>query len=157
MKRLGTLRSERNLQGDYAEWLAARMLGLRLAPSSVQRDYDGTDSEGRTYQVKSRIVQRLDRDTTSFDFRRGELSFHYLLCVFFSPTLELMGMVRIPCDAVRSLCSRTQSDLRFRWNKRSAGDPRMERLVWRVSEPDEVAPSGLDVAVPNGTRAAECP
>ncbi len=37
LTRLGILRSERSLQGDYAEWLVAELLGLQLARSGVQK------------------------------------------------------------------------------------------------------------------------
>jgi hypothetical protein len=37
LKELGILRSGRNLQGDYAEWLTAELLNLKLAESIIQR------------------------------------------------------------------------------------------------------------------------
>ena len=41
--------------GDYAEWLVARFLGGEPAPNS-EKSFDVTGPDGRTYQVKSRMV-----------------------------------------------------------------------------------------------------
>ena len=50
---LGVLRSERNLQGDYAEWLVTHLLGLQLMPSSVHKGFDATDAHRQTYALRS--------------------------------------------------------------------------------------------------------
>jgi hypothetical protein len=44
---LGILRSERTLQGDFAEWIVAELFDLSLAPDRVQKDYDAKDRQGR--------------------------------------------------------------------------------------------------------------
>lgn len=129
LTKLGILRSERNLQGDYAEWLVAELLRLRLTPSTIQKGFDATDKEGQTYQIKSRIVKSLDQNT-SFDFADIAVSFNYLVCVFFSPKLELLGVARVPYKAVRELGVHNAKDFRFRWHKRTASDPRVEKVVW---------------------------
>ena len=127
---LGILRSERNLQGDYAEWLVAEMLGLRLASSMVQKGIDATDKQGRvSYQVKSRVVTTLEQNT-SFDFATIATHFDYLVCVFFSPELEPLGVVRVPYEVVRELGVQNNNNFRFRWNKRTANDARIEKLLW---------------------------
>ena len=55
--KLEILQSEKTLQGDYGEWLAAELLGLKPARSKNQCGWDAIDSNGRTYQIKSRIVK----------------------------------------------------------------------------------------------------
>ena len=57
LKKLDVLRSERNLQGDYAEWLAAGLLDLKLMENTVEKGHDAVDKDGRRYQIKSRIVK----------------------------------------------------------------------------------------------------
>ena len=132
LKGLGVLRSERNLQGDYAEWLAAELLGLRLAASGVQKGYDATDSDGRHYQIKARIVPDL-RQHSSFNFREfdpARKSFDVFLGVFLSPAFDLLGVIRVSWEAVRDLGVGPIHDFRFRWHGVIASDSRVEKLIW---------------------------
>lgn len=126
LTQLGILRSERTLQGDYAEWLVAGMLNLQLSESTVQKGYDATDASGRTYQIKSRFV----KPSTSFDFGRPvePSDFDFLVCVFFSPDYEVVEVFLVPCEVVRELGVRNTSSFRFRWNKRTASDPRIKKV-----------------------------
>lgn len=128
LKQLGVLRSERNFQGDYAEWLVAGILGLELAPSTVQKDFDALDNEGHTYQIKSRMVDSLSH-YTSFDMG-ADTDYDFLVGVFFSAAFELLGIFRVSFDVVRDLGSQTQTTFRFRWNTETAQDPRIEKLFW---------------------------
>jgi len=129
LKRLGILRSGRTLQGDYAEWLVARLLGLQLSESSVEKGLDAEDSQGRTYQIKSRIVSNLS-SPTSFDLNNPKFRFDYLVAVFFSPEFEVLGILRVPHDVVMELGSQTSSTFRLYWRGTSTLDSRMERLFW---------------------------
>jgi hypothetical protein len=125
----GILRSERSLQGDYAEWLVAELLGLQLAPSGVQKGYDAIDVRGSKYQVKSRVVKSL-LERTSFDFRSLDANFDHLACVFLSPLLDVLGILRVPYAAVCDHASTNRNSCRFRWNKATERDPRIEKLIW---------------------------
>ena len=109
---LGKLRSERNLQGEYAEWWVANILGLQLAASTVEKGIDATDKDGRTYQIKSRIVKSLNQNT-SFDFVDISTSFDTLVSVFFSPTFELLGLMRDPFEFVSELGAQNLKKLLF--------------------------------------------
>jgi hypothetical protein len=80
------LRSERTLGGDYAEWLVAQLLDLKLAESAVEKGIDATDHAGRKYEIKSRRVRSLSQ-STSFDFRETEIPFDYLVAVLLSGSL----------------------------------------------------------------------
>jgi hypothetical protein len=133
LAKLGILRSERTLQGDYAEWLVAELLELKLTSSKVQKGFDATDTQGRTYQIKSRIVRSLGQNT-SFDFANIEEPFDYLVCVFFSPTFELLGIARLAYTVVYELGTQNVNGFRFRWNKRTSTDGHVEKLAW----PEEV-------------------
>jgi hypothetical protein len=136
---LGILRSERNLQGDYAEWVAAQLLDLELAASGVQKGYDAVDKQGRKYQIKARLVSDLST-STSFDFRSAELDFDYFVGVFLSPTLDLLGVIRVPHEVVQEIGRTNQSSFRLRWTRQSASDTRIERLFWDT--PTEEADAG---------------
>lgn len=134
LTRLGILRSERSLQGDYAEWLVSELLGLRLATSGVQKDYDATDSLGARYQIKSRLCHPV-RGSTSFDFKRHGHYFDYLMCVFFSPELDIHAILRVPYEVVLDHMrdkDKEEKDMkpRFAWDKRARQDTRIDRLIW---------------------------
>jgi len=128
LTKLGILRTERNLQGDYAEWLAAEIMGLKLVQSTVQKAYDAVDDVGKTYQIKSRLVESLSQNT-SFDLRSIDSYFDYLVCVFLSPKLDLLAIIRVPYKVVRELGIQTKTTFRFRWNKQVSKDPRIE-WIW---------------------------
>jgi hypothetical protein len=133
LKQLGILRTERTLQGDYAEWLVASFLNLKLSASTIEKHIDAIDVEGKTYQIKSRIVSNMSQ-STSFDFRTNELTFNFLVAVFFNQTFEVLAVLRVPCDAVLALSHKNTSTFRFRWNRSCAKDSRVERIFWRDTE-----------------------
>ena len=133
LKQLGILRSDRLLQGDYAEWVVAQLMGLELASSTVEKAIDARDSEGHTYQIKSRVVEHL-RQNTSFDIRDIADRFDFLILVFLSPSFEVLAILKVPYEVVRELGSETASTFRFRWNRSVASDPRLERVIWTDDE-----------------------
>ena len=115
LKGLGILRTDRSLEGDYAEWLISNNLGLKLSESTIQKGYDATDISGNTYQIKSRVVETLNHNT-SFDIKNIDFEFDYLVCVFFSPNLKLLKLLKIPYKVVVQLGIQNQSSFRLRWN-----------------------------------------
>ena len=129
LKNLGILRSERTLQGDYAEWLVARLLNLHLSKSAVEKGLDARDEEGRTYQIKSRIVSDLS-SRTSFDLSDPDFHFDHLVAGFFDLNLDVLGMLRIPYDVVIELGSQTASTFRLYSRGLSSLDNRVEQLFW---------------------------
>ena len=134
LKNLGVIRSELGVQGDYAEWLVAGLLKLRLASNPVQKGHDATDAEGHKYQIKSRIVRGVE-ERTSFDMASPSKEFDYLLCVFFSEALEVLQILKVPYDVVKKLGSQPTSTFRFRWNRRTARHSGVERLPWGPKVP----------------------
>ena len=124
---MGIVRTGRVLQSEYAEWLASKYLSLQLAESTIQQDYDATDSMGHTYQIKSRTVDNLS-NTTAFHFGNSIPSFDYLICVFLSPQMKLLGIVEVPHEVGAQLSRKNQRGFRFRWNKSVANNPKVKKL-----------------------------
>ena len=135
LKELGILRTERTLQGDFAEWLVAHLLDLELSRSTVEKHVDASDAAGRSYQIKSRIVTNMSNNT-SFDFRSSEMVFDFLVAVFFDPSLNVLAVLRVPRDVVTALSHQTASTLRFRWNRACVDHPRIERIFWHEPLPN---------------------
>lgn len=133
LKQLGILRSDRTLQGDYAEWVATQVLGLQLAASKVEKAIDAQDKAGHTYQIKARVVENLHQNT-SFDIRDIAHRFDFLVAVFLSPSFEVLAILKIPYEVVRELGRQTRSTFRFRWSWSVVSDPRIERVVWTGSD-----------------------
>lgn len=133
LKELGILRSERTLQGDYAEWIAANFLDLTLSDSPVQKGVDAKDSRGRTYQIKSRVIPDLNHGA-GFTIRHIGARFDYLLCVLFDPEFDVLAIARIPYSHVKKISRAVASGHRLRWTRRSFEDPKIE-MLYRI--PDE--------------------
>jgi hypothetical protein len=51
------VRTSNSPVGDYAEWLVARRMGLKLMTSSMA-GYDAFDDQGIRYQIKCRRITR---------------------------------------------------------------------------------------------------
>jgi hypothetical protein len=111
---LGVLRSERNIPGEYGEWLVARLLGLTLATNAVQAGYDATDPAGVTYQIKVRCVRDLTA-TTSFDVKDAALPFDVLLGVLLSPQYELLAIIQVSREAFVAHAAKNRTSTRLRW------------------------------------------
>ncbi len=127
LRALGVLRFDRSLHAEYAEWLAARMLGLKLATSGVQRGYDATDPNGGTYQIKARTVASLET-STSFDVKEPVAPFDFLLGFFLSPKSDLLGVIRVPQAAFLQHSRLNGGSRRLRWTRETIGAPWIEVL-----------------------------
>ena len=134
LRQLGILRTERTLQGDFAEWVVQHLLDLQLSRSTVEKHIDATDLAGKTYQIKSRIVTSMSQNT-SFDFRSGDLGFDFLIAVFFDRSFDVLAVLRVPQDVVAARSHHTASKVSFRWNRACADDPRIERIFWSQPVP----------------------
>jgi hypothetical protein len=121
LKEAGILRTDRNLQGDYAEWFVTKKLNLTLSESTIQKGFDARDADGKTYQIKSRMVYATDQNT-SFDFQSLDHKFDYLIGVFFSKDLEVIKIIKVPYEAVLEHTVKNKTNYRFRWHKGMSGN-----------------------------------
>ena len=81
----GVVRSRNNPTGDYAEWLVAQKLGLKLERNS-SKGYDATDKRGRRYQIKGRRAAAGHNAPLLGTIRNYEAGdFDYLIAVVFEP------------------------------------------------------------------------
>jgi hypothetical protein len=106
---------------------------LHLSENPVEAIFDAWDSKGRTYQIKSRVVSRIDQNT-SFDFKNLDDEFDYFAGVLFSHSFELLGLIRAPFQAVKDLSRQNQSRVSFRLNRKVLSDPRVEKLIWKSED-----------------------
>ncbi|HZJ50617.1 MAG TPA: hypothetical protein VFF07_07135 [Actinomycetota bacterium] len=81
--------------GDYAEFLVARLLGVKLAPNS-ERSWDLRDQDDKTLQVKSRVVAnpRTAGERQLSPFR--SFGFDEMAIVLFDDDYRVWRAVRLP-------------------------------------------------------------
>jgi hypothetical protein len=102
LKARGVIRSTKVL-ADYAEWLAAEGLRLRLVEGGAQKGYDAVDPLTRLrFQVKARHVvppymQPDLRGQGSLD----DSPFDYLVGVLFGADYEVLRAAVVPLEIVR--------------------------------------------------------
>lgn len=70
----------------------------------------------------------------SFDFKDINLKFDYLVCVFLSPTFELLAVIHVSYKVVKELGTQIKTSFRFRWNKQTAKDPQIEWLYQKSNQ-----------------------
>jgi hypothetical protein len=99
----GVIRSENSPVGDYAEFLAAKALGLTLVSNS-SIGYDGTDANGVRYQVKGRRITRWNRSPQLGAIRglAGPDPFDVLVAVMFDEEMAVTKAITMPISAVKA-------------------------------------------------------
>jgi hypothetical protein len=85
--------------GDYAEFLVARLLGVKLAPNS-EKSWDVRAQDGKTLQVKSRVVAnpRAADERQLSPFR--SFGFDEVVIVLFNDNYGVWRAVRLPVAVV---------------------------------------------------------
>jgi hypothetical protein len=89
------VRSRNNPTGDYAEWLVAQNLGLKLVTNS-SKGFDATDRRGRKYQIKGRRAPARHKAPllgTIRDYDAGD--FDFLVAVVFELDWSVRCAVRV--------------------------------------------------------------
>jgi len=127
LHRLGVIRTNGPLAGQFGEGVAARYLGLRLVGNTVQKGHDAVDGAGKTFQIKARVMSG-KRANTGFGFRRPIHHFDFLIGVLVSPTSEVLAIIRVPYAAVRRHARRNRQSNSVRWTPGTRRAPWVEVL-----------------------------
>ena len=94
------VRTNNNPLADYAEYLAARALGLDLGVNS-QTGHDGKDVHGLRYEVKSRRVTSTNPSRQLSSIRKlHEKHFDWLLAIIFDETFTVEQALLLPHEAI---------------------------------------------------------
>lgn len=103
----GLIRSTNNPLGDYAEYLIAKSLDLKLVGKSA-KGYDATDLRGKRYQIKSRRPTASNPSRQLGGFRDlDEKLFDFCLAGIFSEDFSLKELWEIPHERIREFAKRT--------------------------------------------------
>lgn len=101
--RRGLTRSKNNPVADYAEHLACKAFALIPAGKST-KGYDGTDSAGKKYEIKSRQKSARSNPTHFSAFRDLQHRyFDFLVAVLFSQDFAVLRAALIPYHRVLTL------------------------------------------------------
>jgi len=101
LRRRRVVRSANNPVADYAESLAIKALGLKLAPKSAP-GYDATDTRGERYEIKGRRLTAHNKPT-HFSAIRGLDKEHltYLIGVLLGEDFSVLRAALVPVDVVK--------------------------------------------------------
>lgn len=95
------LRSQNNPTGDYAEYLAAKVLQLKLESNS-KSGFDATDAGGKKVQIKGRRVTAKNPSRQLGIIRDLEgRRFDYLIGIIFGEFYTVDQALKIPHELVR--------------------------------------------------------
>jgi hypothetical protein len=96
----GVLRTMNNPVGDYAEWLVASALGLKLAKNSAA-GHDAESETGKRIQIKARRVHPANNSRQLGVIRNLDKGdFDELVAVIFNESYEVVEAVSIPHSAI---------------------------------------------------------
>ncbi|MFJ2491452.1 DUF6998 domain-containing protein [Pseudomonas iridis] len=96
----GVLRTMNNPVGDYAEWLVASALGLKLANNSAA-GHDAESEDGKKIQIKARRVSTTNKSRQLGVIRNlDKCDFDELVAVIFSESYEVVEAVSIPHSVI---------------------------------------------------------
>ena len=94
------VRTKNNPIGDYAEWLVAKALDLKLARNS-SAGYDGEDVNEIKYQIKSRRITSGNKSRQLSAIRNlSGKEFDFLIGLVFDEKYNLLVAVQIPHEVV---------------------------------------------------------
>lgn len=94
LRAAGILRSSNNPVADYAEYLVAKRLKLKLAPNS-NKSVDAINPKTKTrYQIKSRRITEFSNSRQLGVIR--SLDFDFVIAVIFKENFEISEVYKIP-------------------------------------------------------------
>ncbi|MGE6993152.1 DUF6998 domain-containing protein [Pseudomonas sp. NPDC047961] len=100
LKVRGILRTKNNPVGDYAEWLVASALNLKLAKNSAA-GHDAESDSGKKIQIKARRVTADNKSRQLGVIRNLEkIDFDELVAVIFNESYEVIEAVSIPHSVI---------------------------------------------------------
>ena len=96
LKEIGILRNQKDITGQFGEWIASVLFDANIATSGNNQFWDLEDALGNTYQVKSHAKAL----TTDARWSRIEYPFDapikFIVIVVFDPSYKLQELYKIP-------------------------------------------------------------
>jgi hypothetical protein len=139
------VRSSNGPVGDYAEFLFAKAFAWELVNNS-QKGYDAKDTDGQSYQIKSRRITLHNGSRQLSPLRRlPEKSFDFLAGVLFNADYSIYRAVILPHSVIEPRC---------RFSKHTNGWLfKLEDNVWQMPDARDVTPQLKSAAAALGAAA----
>jgi hypothetical protein len=100
LRERGVVRTANSPIGDYAEWLVAKRLDLKLENNS-NSGYDAIDRNNIKYQIKSRRITPKNPSTQLSVIRNLEShDFDFLIGVLFNAQVKIQKVIKIPHEII---------------------------------------------------------
>ncbi len=97
----GVVRSSNNPVADYAEYIIAHKLGLKLQTES-NKGFDAKDKKGLRYQIKSRRVTPHNKSLQLGVIRNlKDKPFDFLVAIIFNSDFSINKIYKIPFKVVK--------------------------------------------------------
>ncbi len=105
LRKRGVIRSSNNPVADYAEYIVASKLGLKLQTGS-NKGFDAKDKKGLRYQIKSRRVTAHNKSLQLGVIRNlKDKPFDYLVAVIFNSDFSINEIYKIPFKVIKEYSS----------------------------------------------------
>lgn len=102
LKEREIIRTSNNPVGDFAEYLVAQKMNLKLAVSSTA-GYDAEDDKGVRYQIKSRRITKHTKQRQLGVMRNlDKRDFDYLVAVLFDDNFNVTDAYQIPLGVIKN-------------------------------------------------------
>jgi hypothetical protein len=130
------LRSSNNPVADYAEWLAARALGLKLEGKS-STGFDGICQQGKRYEVKGRR-RTPENNSAQLSAIRGldKCHFDFLVGIVFKKdfTIDYAGLVPYAVVVERSVYRAHTNAWILQFKRDILNDTRVQDITKRIAD-----------------------
>ena len=102
LRNRGVLRTFNNPVADYAEYIIAKKLKLKLTKNS-NKEYDAIDlKSGIKYQIKSRRITRYGNSRQLGVIRNlNKAEFNFLIAVIFNESFDIVESYKIPRNIIK--------------------------------------------------------
>lgn len=116
LRKMGCLRTSNTPTGDYAEYIAANCLGLRLEGNS-KKGFDATDKHGNKYQIKSRHLTKMNPSLELGAVSNvAENAFDYLIVLIFDYDWNIHAAAKLTHEAFSKHSKPTKKGHVLLWN-----------------------------------------
>jgi hypothetical protein len=117
LKKLGLLRNQKDLTGQFGEWVASKLYNAKISENGINKDWDLKDNDGIYYQVKSHAKSPTTTARWSQVDYAAEAKIDFVIIVIFDQNYKLNQLFKVPFKEV--LKQRTDKFI-LNWSRISA-------------------------------------
>lgn len=100
LKKLGLLRNQKDLTGQFGEWVASKLYNAKISENGINKDWDLKDNDGIYYQVKSHAKSPTTTARWSQVDYAAEAKIDFVIIVIFDQNYKLNQLFKVPFKEV---------------------------------------------------------